>query len=121
MGHMSLPNPLDSLSRQVLLHTKLVPPPAGPSLVKRPRLTQRLNDGMIRRLTTISAPPGFGKTTLLSEWILQSQYPVAWVSLDAGDTDPVRFWSYLIAALQTLYANIGDQALALLQSSQPLP
>ncbi|MCC6147218.1 MAG: hypothetical protein IT308_06575 [Anaerolineaceae bacterium] len=68
----------------------------------------------------LSSPAGFGKTTLLSECVSQIQQPVAWVSLDEGDNDPARFWSYLIAACQTAYAGVGAPAQALLQSPQPL-
>src|SRR5207249_683122 len=71
-----------------------------------------------RKLTLISAPAGFGKTTLLSSWIHQRQLAVAWLSLDAGDNDPRRFLSYVIAALETRHAGIGETAALLLQSPQ---
>ena len=77
---------------------------------------------MRRKLTLISAPASFGKTTLLSEWRmlqLTSEWPLAWVSLDKGDNDPVRFLSYFIAALQTIKSDIGEAALASLRSPQP--
>ncbi|MEE9617637.1 MAG: hypothetical protein V3T90_11635, partial [Anaerolineae bacterium] len=80
-----------------LLTTKLYIPPARPELVSRPRLIERLNAGLHRKLTLVSAPAGFGKTTLLSEWASQresesaSQRFVAWLSLDEGDNDPTRF------------------------------
>jgi len=104
-----------------LLRTKLYIPPARLDLVPRPRLTERLNEGMTRKLTLISAPAGFGKTTLLSEWVGGSEWPVAWVSLDEGDNDPARFLAYFIAALDTLQAGVGENALALLHSPQPPP
>ncbi len=104
-----------------LLTTKLYIPPPRPSLVPRPRLTERLNAGIRRKLTLISAPAGFGKTTLLSEWVAGCGRPVAWVSLDKGDNDPTRFWGYFVAALQTVRARIGEAALALLHSPQPPP
>jgi LuxR family maltose regulon positive regulatory protein len=71
------------------------------------------------KLTLISASAGFGKTTLVSEWLADCQRPVAWLSLDEGDNDPTRFLTYFIAALQTVAANIGDGVLAVLQSPQP--
>lgn len=100
---------------QGLLRTKLYLPSGRPHLVARPRLIARLNEGLTRPLTLLSAPAGFGKTTLLSEWVAQDTLPVAWLVLDAGDNDPVRFWSYFIAALQQVNAAIGSSSLALLQ------
>lgn len=102
-----------------LLATKLYIPPARPNRVARPRLVGRLNSQ--RPLTLIAAPAGFGKTTLLSEWIPQSQHCVTWLSLDDADNDPARFWAYLIAALHKLRPDLGNAALALLQSPQPPP
>jgi LuxR family maltose regulon positive regulatory protein len=111
----------DALLRPPLLTTKLYLPPARSHLVPRPRLIERLNAGLTRRLTLISAPAGFGKTTLLSAWIPQSARCVAWVSLDEGDNDPTRFWSYFISAVQMLDRHLGQNALRLLQSPQPPP
>jgi LuxR family maltose regulon positive regulatory protein len=99
-----------------LLRTKLYLPSGRPHLVARPRLIARLNEGLTRPLTLLSAPPGFGKTTLLSEWVAQDKLPVAWLVLDADDNDPVRFWSYFIAALKQVDAAIGSSSLGLLQS-----
>ena len=99
-----------------LLTTKLYIPPVRSELVSRPRLIQRLNAGLYRKLTVISAPAGFGKTTLLSEWATGCGQPVAWVSLDKGDNDPARFWAYFVAALQIIRADIGEAALAMLQA-----
>ena len=101
---------------QGLLRTKLYLPPGRPQLVERPRLTARLNEGLTRPLVLLSAPAGFGKTTLLSEWVMRAGLPVAWLVLDADDNDPVRFWSYVIAALQQIHAGIGSSSLQLLQS-----
>lgn len=103
-----------------ILTTKLFIPPPRPGLVSRPRLIQRMNEGLRHKLTLISAPAGFGKTTLASEWISTCGRPVAWLSLDNGDNDPLRFISYLIAALQTIETGIGEGPLATLQSPQPL-
>ena len=104
-----------------ILATKLYIPPPRPKVVLRPRLIERLNEGLHRKLILISAPAGFGKTTLVSEWIAVCQRPVAWLSLDEEDNDPVRFLAYLIAALQTIAANIGGGLLSVLQSPQPPP
>jgi LuxR family maltose regulon positive regulatory protein len=109
-----------------LLTTKLYIPPTRPELISRPRLIERLNAGLHQKLTLISAPAGFGKTTLLSEWI--NQYPIpntqspkfAWLSLDEGDNDPARFLAYLVAALQTIEGNVGKGVLAALQSPGPV-
>jgi LuxR family maltose regulon positive regulatory protein len=92
--------------------------------VPRLRLGELLAEGMGRKLTLISVPAGFGKTTLLSEWRmihLGSEYPVAWVSLEEADNDPIRFLSYLIAALQAIEVGFGEAALASLRSPQPPP
>jgi LuxR family maltose regulon positive regulatory protein len=146
-----------------LLQTKLYIPPTRPKLVSRPRLIERLNEVLprqsaslsegrfARKLTLISAPAGFGKTTLVSEWAqamgrVSPPIAVAWLSLDEGDNDPTRFLTYFIAALQTLALSadgtseaegiearqepaaqqepvdvIGKGALGMLQSPQPPP
>ena len=102
-----------------ILATKLYIPPPRPKIVLRPRLIEKLNEGLHRKLTLISAPAGFGKTTLLSEWVASltlgpspsgrgvrsysnAGVRVAWLSLDEGDKDLTRFLTYLVAALQTL-------------------
>ena len=107
----------------LLLTTKLNIPPARPQIVPRPHLIERLQEGLNYNLILVSAPAGFGKTTLLSEWIRKSQPPTraAWVSLDEGENDPVRFWDYLIAALKILQPAFGESTLALLHSPQPPP
>jgi LuxR family maltose regulon positive regulatory protein len=101
--------------------TKLYMPPVRPSLVPRPRLIERLNEGLYRKLTLVSAPAGFGKTTLISEWLGLLDRPSAWLSLDEGDSDPVQFLTYLIAALRQVDEGIGRTVLDLLQSSQLPP
>jgi LuxR family maltose regulon positive regulatory protein len=85
-----------------ILATKLYIPPLQPNIVHRPRLIERLNEDLHRKLTLISAPAGFGKTTLVSEWLAGCGQPVAWLSLDEGDNDPANFLAYLVAALQTI-------------------
>ena len=102
-----------------LLATKLFAPRPRPHLVPRPRLVEQLQQGLAQALTLVSAPAGFGKTTLLAQWLAQTSMPVAWLSLEAQDNDPARFLSYLIATLQTLDAHIGTNALALLHTPQP--
>jgi len=119
----SLPGALAGRLHDQLMTTKLAHPPARPALVPRPRLMNRLEAGLQRKLTLIAAPAGYGKTTLVSAWHATapgSAWPLAWLSLDVGDNDPVRFWSYAIAALQTLHAGLGADALALLQSPQDM-
>ena len=106
-----------------LVTTKLRVPRTRPSLVARPRLCQALDRDAGRRLTLVSAPAGFGKTTLLAEWLQarSQQGPVAWVSLDGSDNDPARFLSYLVTALRTVEEAIGDGILASLGSPEPPP
>ncbi len=125
-----------------LLATKLYVPPTPVGLVPRPRLVEQLDQAQraARRLTLISAPAGSGKTTLLAQWIADSDrrangksktadpplsaishLQVAWLSLDESDNDPARFFSYLIAALQTLQADVGHATRAMLQAPQPPP
>jgi LuxR family maltose regulon positive regulatory protein len=103
-----------------LLWTKLYIPPPQPGLVRRPRLTQLINENLNRKLTLISAPAGFGKTTLISEWILTSPRRVTWLSIEGADNDPARFWSYFMAALQMLQENLIKDSRAFLQEqAQP--
>jgi LuxR family maltose regulon positive regulatory protein len=106
-----------------ILTTKLYLPPPRDNVVLRSRLIERLNEGLQRAsgVTLISAPAGFGKTTLLSEWIAAYPGSTAWLSLDEGDNAPARFWLHVIAALRTQAANIGADAWAALQSPQPPP
>src|SRR5215510_3916810 len=97
-----------------ILATKLYIHPPRPKVVQRPHLIQRLNEALhdTPGVTLISAPAGFGKTTLVSEWVADCERPAAWLSLDDGDNDPARFLAYLIATLQTLAPNLGANLLA---------
>src|SRR6266571_9297882 len=117
-------SPGQKMATSPLLQTKLYVPRSGPGLVPRPRLIQRLNQGTLGKLTVISAPAGFGKTTLLADWLATAEAgrgPAAWVALDQSDNEPTLFWAYFIAALQTVHAQVGTRALSLLRSPQPLP
>jgi LuxR family maltose regulon positive regulatory protein len=104
-----------------ILATKLYAPPPRPTLVLRPRLIERLNEGLHRKLTLISAPAGFGKTTLASEWIAGCPRPSAWLSLDERESNFARFLTYFVAALQTMKPRIGTSVLNVIQSPQQVP
>lgn len=101
-----------------LLKTKLYIHTAPVSRVVRSRLVECLGEVKKKALTVISAPAGFGKTTLLAEWIAQTSLPIAWLSLDKGDNDPYRFLSYLISALESINEGIGVEARRIMQSPQ---
>jgi LuxR family maltose regulon positive regulatory protein len=92
-----------------LISTKLHIPPAPPDLVSRPHLIRTLDAAWERqqRLILISAPAGFGKTTLVAEWLRHTGKSAAWLSLDGDDNDPARFWRYVVAAMQTADAGLG--------------
>jgi LuxR family transcriptional regulator, maltose regulon positive regulatory protein len=104
-----------------LVETKLYAPKPRRSLVARPRLSGRLRRGAESRLTLISAPAGFGKTTLLAEWLAATgpERSVAWLSLDESDRQPATYWTYVVTALQAAVPGVGTSALPLLQSAQP--
>jgi LuxR family maltose regulon positive regulatory protein len=112
-----------------LLSTKFFIPSTRPELIPRPSLVERMNEGLYRKLTLISAPAGFGKTTLVSEWVqvLSKAVPsaaIAWLSLEEGDNDLTRFLTYFVAALKQVEgidATFGVSALSMLQSPQPPP
>jgi len=124
-----------------LLRTKLAPPRLHTAYVPRPSLLARIDEGLARKLTLISTPAGFGKTTLLAEWLVERQkvkgkrqndsghtllpsafsllpFGVAWVTLDAGDNDPIRFWSYVLSACRLWDPAIGKESLAALRMAQ---
>src|SRR5919199_355008 len=107
-----------------LLETKFFVPRRRRGVVPRARLSQRLDSTGEAKLTLVAAPAGFGKTTLLADWLAAvppDGATVAWLSLDQSDDDPASFWTYLITALQTVVPEIGSDALALLQSARPSP
>ena len=107
-----------------LLETKLYVPKLRRGLVSRPRLSERLGRGAESKLTLISAPVGFGKTTLLAEWLAatpEAERSTAWLSLDPSDNHPALFWTNLITALQAVAPGVGAGALSLLQEPQPPP
>ncbi len=118
--------PTPPASGSELLRTKLAPPRLRPTLVARETLLERLDEGLERKLTLLSAPAGFGKTTLVSAWIASRAAshdlpPVAWVALDAGDNDQMRFWRYVLTACRTFAPDAAESALAWLQASQQTP
>ena len=121
-GHLG-----DSLVPALLLETKLYVSRSRRGLVPRPRLSERLDRGTASKLMLVSAPAGFGKTTLLTEWLAAGpaapadERLVAWLSLDRGDNDPASFWTYVIAALRTVASGVGESALALLQAPRSPP
>ena len=116
----------DSLVPAPVLETKLYVPRSRRGLVPRPRLSERLDRGTALKLTLVSAPAGFGKTTLVTEWLAAgpaaaNERLVAWLSLDRADNDPASFWTYVIAALRTVASGVGESALTLLQAPRPPP
>ena len=103
------------------LRTKLCIPPPRSSWIARSRLVKQMDEGFARKLTLISAPAGFGKTTLLVDWVHTRNIPVAWFSMDKNDIEPLHFLTYVILGLQTLKTATGNAALTMLQSPQPPP
>lgn len=110
----------DLLSKAVgdLLATKLHIPRPQPGFVPRPRLARRLDEGLARGVILVSAPAGSGKTSLVADWVRASDRPVAWLSLDAGDNDPARFWRHAFAALDRARPGIGSRVEPLLRPSE---
>ncbi len=99
-----------------MLLTKLHIPPSGNNIVHRSELFEQLNSGLSRKLILVSAPAGFGKTTIISDWINQHKIPTVWFSLDNGDNDPAVFLSYVISGIQSIHNDFGQSALRLLNS-----
>jgi LuxR family transcriptional regulator, maltose regulon positive regulatory protein len=98
-------------ARDELLATKVNLPRTRPDRLARPRLFQRLDEGMGRPLVLVCTPAGFGKTTLLADWATSTAMPVAWLSLDPNDNDPGRFWRYVVAALDRVVEGLGEHLL----------
>src|SRR5215472_10703699 len=107
--------------QEALLATKLYVPRPRPGFVVRPRLVDRLDQGLQRGLILVCAPAGSGKTALLADWAGRSRRPVAWLSLDAGDNDPARFWRHAAAALERVRPGVSGSVGALLGPSAPPP
>jgi LuxR family maltose regulon positive regulatory protein len=101
-----------------LLRTKFFIPPIRSSQIARPRLSELIDRGLDRAIILVSAPAGYGKTTLVSNWLKEKNIPSAWLSLDAGDNDPIRFLQYLIAALAPLAPGVEAEAFGMLQGVQ---
>ncbi len=114
----TVPSARSGVPHDPLLSTKLHWPRPRSRLVSRAHLVERLQQGMEYALTLVSAPAGFGKTTLLAQWLDEGDTPVAWLSLEPQDNDPVRFLTYLIAALQAVDAHVGETILDLVRSPQ---
>ncbi len=99
-----------------MLLTKLHIPSSGQNIVHRTTLFEKLDSGLDRKLILVSAPAGYGKTTLLSDWICKNNIPAAWLSLDNGDNDPAVFLSYVISGIRSIHPDFGQSALRLLNS-----
>jgi LuxR family maltose regulon positive regulatory protein len=111
--------PVAGTERDVLLATKLNLPGPQPGQVPRPRLLARLDEGLTRGLVLVCAPAGYGKTVLLTDWARRGEFPVAWLSLDAGDNDPARFWRHAVAALDRACPGTGERVAPLLGPPAP--
>jgi LuxR family maltose regulon positive regulatory protein len=105
--------------RDVLLATKLYIPASRPDLVPRPRLADRLDEGLARGLVLVCAPAGYGKTVLLADWARRGGHPAGWLSLDEGDNDPARFWRHAVAALDRARPGLGERVAPLLGPPAP--
>ena len=104
------PSVVAAAERDVLLATKLHVPGPQPGFAARPRLVEALDEGLARGLILACAPAGYGKTVLLADWVRRGERPVAWLSLDAGDNDPARFWRHVVAALDRVRPGTAGRA-----------
>ena len=104
--------------QDVLLATKLHVPGPQPGFVPRPRLVEALGEGLARQLILVCAPAGFGKTAVLADWARHGRWPTAWLSLDAGDNDPARFWRHAVAALDQARPGIAERVGPLLGAAR---
>ena len=116
---VAAPSGVAVLEQDVLLATKLHVPGPRPGLVPRPRLLARLDEGLARGLVLVCGPAGYGKTILLADWARRGEVPVAWLSLDAGDNDPARFWRHAVAALDRARPGTGERVAPLLGPPAP--
>ena len=103
-----------------VLATKFFAPPLLSDLVLRQRLIDQLNAGSQRKLILVAAPAGYGKTTLISSWLHETNIPSVWLSLDEDDNDPIRFFQYFITALQRIAPTLGGDLMGMLQGGSRL-
>ncbi len=116
--HAATPRSAHAGAREVLLATRFHLPGLRPELLARPRLIDQLNGAAARELVLVCTPAGFGKTTLLADWVGAGERPVAWLSLDAGDNDPARFWRSVVGAVDRVHSGISDRVLPLLSAPE---
>ena len=112
-------SPVAAPEPDVLLATKLHLPGTRPDLVPRPRLMARLHEGLAQGMVLVCAPAGYGKTVLLADWARRGGHPAGWLSLDAGDNDPARFWRHAVAALDRARPGTGERVAPLLGPPAP--
>ena len=112
-------NPSDLEQGKTLLNTKLFVPSLRTNRVERPRLFDRMNSGLDKALILVSAPAGYGKTTLVSSWLQEIKIPSTWISLDESDNDPIRFLQYILSALHIVFPPLHADLLGVLQGAQP--
>jgi LuxR family maltose regulon positive regulatory protein len=117
---MSMPPEMPSRGTDKILHAKLMAPRLASAVIPRRELLARLDAGLGRKLILVSAPTGYGKTTLVNHWIEGRKISSAWLTLDEYDNDPVRFWTYVITALRGFDAGLGKAALSALAGAQPV-